>query len=304
MYILLMKRAVVIFTALLSLLSSFGYSGAADSCSGYDFPSISATFQKPGTLRVMSFNIRNADVNGVPVSDRIDVVERQILEIMPDSFGVQEATAEWMAALDADLEMYDWVGADMDSGGNPLDGGVASPVFYLRDRFGLVDSGNFWLSDTPDVPSKYPGASRKRICTWALLKDKSTGETFVHINSHFDHVSEEARLQGGIIVNRFIEERFADTPVVFTVDLNTTEKEEAYAAASRNLTDTRNAAADSVFYGTYHAGENPAKRKDRIIDFIFCSERFSVSVYRTVTKGVGGRFSSDHFPVYADLKFI
>ena len=110
-------------------------------------------------------------------------------------------------------------------------------------------------------------------------------------------------MQGGLIVSRFIEEHFADLPVVFTADMNTDENSETYATMTQNLTDAKAAAADCVAFGTFHAGQDPNRRADRYIDFVLCSGEFDVAAYRTVTKGVDGRFSSDHFPIYADLSF-
>ena len=85
--------------------------------------------------------------------------------------------------------------------------------------------------------------------------------------------------------------------------MNTGEQSETYATMTQSLIDTRVAAADCVAYGTFHAGQDPNRRADRYIDFVLCSDDFDAAAYRTVTKGVDGRFSSDHFPIYADLKY-
>ena len=303
MLILAMKRIVVFALAIFALLTNATGKGNTDYCDDYDFPRIAAERQAPRTLRIMSFNIRAGGVNGNTIYDRIMIGESQIFEIMPDSFRLQEATNVWMVALDERLTMYDWVGREINNGGDVLKGGYANPIFYLKDKFQLLDSGNFWLSDTPDVPSIGEGASMNRLCTWAKLKDRRTGQVYVHVNTHFDHVSEKARVQAAQIVSAYIEEHFSDVPVVFTADLNTTEKGEAYATMTQNLTDARFAAEDCVPYGTFHGGHDPNEKAEYYIDFVLCSDDFSVAAYRTVTKGFSNRFTSDHFPVYADLKF-
>ena len=303
MFTLLMKRTVIFIMLAISLFTSGGGKLYADYCGNYDFPRIVAEQQAENTLRIMSYNIRCADVCGVEMPLRIDIAVRQILEIMPDSFGVQEATPAWMAALGTMLPAYGWVGINRENGGSPLETGESCPVFYLKSKFILEDSGNFWISDTPDTPSLGPGAACKRICTWAKLRDRATGREYVHVNTHFDHISEEARVQGGKILTGFIEEHFEGIPVVFTADMNTNEKGEAYATMTQNLTDARFAAEDCKTYGTFHGGGDPEKRADYYIDFVLCSADFTVSAYRTVTKGVDNRFTSDHFPIYADLVF-
>ncbi|MBR4451108.1 MAG: endonuclease/exonuclease/phosphatase family protein [Clostridia bacterium] len=301
MFTLIIKRIVVIFMALTSFLNYSSSKEYGDYCDGFDFPQISAENQAAGTLRIMSFNIRCGDVNGVNVPDRIDIAVRKIKETMPDSLGIQEATSEWMKALDKSLSLYGWVGIEREEGGSPMKSGESCPIFYLKSRFTLEDSGNFWISDTPDVPSFGPGAGCKRICTWAKLKDRETGKTIVHVNTHYDHISEEARMQGALIVTAFIEKNFAGLPVVFTADMNTTEKGEAYAVMTENMNDARFAAEDCKTYGTFHGGKNPAGNPDYYIDFVLCSKEFEIEAYRTLTKGVDGRFVSDHFPIYADL---
>ena len=303
MFTLFLKRLIVVGMAFISLFTMNSGKGYSDNYTEYDFPIISAEMQRADTLRVMSFNLRYADVNGTVIYDRITNGLRQIFEIMPDSVGFQEATSIWMVPLTERLIMYDWVGGvDVDSGNDLLQGGSGNPIFYLKAKFKLLDSGYFWLSDTPDVPSYGPGAACRRICVWAKLKNRLTGEVYVHVNTHFDHISEEARVQGGIIVNRYIEEHFSDVPVVFTADMDTTEKREAYPTMTQNLTDTRLIAKDCVAYGTFHGGKDPNAKSDYFIDFVLCSDDFDVCAYRTVTKGVDGRFTSDHFPIYADLK--
>lgn len=301
MITLILKRLVVFGMAILTMCSSGGKEWA-DSCAGHDFPRIAAVRQKPGTVRILSYNIRCADVNGVPAEDRFDIGVRQIKEVMPDSLGVQEATPEWMQTLDKELKLYDWVGVNRENGKSPMDTGESCPIFYLKTRFKLVDSGNFWLSETPDKPSFGPGAACRRICTWAKLRNRLTGETFIHVNTHFDHVSRQAREAGAQIVARFIAESCADCPVVFTADMNAQKEEAAYTVMTENLSDARECAADAVSYGTFHAC-SPETHENYIIDFILCSSDMDVKTYRTITKGVDDRFTSDHFPICADLAF-
>ena len=299
MITLLLKRLVVICMAMLHLVS-LGEQTWADSCADHDFPRIAAEKQQADTVRIMSFNIRCADVNGVQVKDRKGIAVRQILEVMPDVLGVQEVTPEWMRELDKKLKLYDWVGVNRETGGSPMETGESCPVFYLKTRYKLRDSGNFWLSDTPEKPSFGPGAACKRICTWAKLTDRRTGEAFIYINTHFDHVSKEARTAAAQIVTQFISQSCEGFPVVFTADLNARSGEAAYQQMTSQLSDACVCAADAVSFGTFHACK-PETHADYTIDYILCSADTDVRVYRTVTEGVDDRFTSDHFPIYADL---
>ena len=116
----------------------------------------------------------------------------------------------------------------------------------------------------------------------------------------FDHESEEARAAGAEILRAYIEEHFADVPVVFTADMNATADETAYATMTANLQDAALVADKAVTYGTFH-GCSPETHADYTIDYILCSPDIHVKSFRVVTKGVDGRFTSDHFPLYADL---
>lgn len=301
MITLFLKRLTTLLMAIISLFTAGSSGRYSDNYAGFDFPCIAAKRQKAFTYRIMSYNIRCGDVNGTEVSDRIGIGVRQIRQIMPDSLGIQEATGEWMKALDKKLVLYDWVGVEREEGGDPRNSGESCPIFYLKTRFQLVDSGYFWISDTPEVPSLGPGAACKRICTWARLRKRFSKKEFVHVNTHFDHVSEEARVEGGKIVKQFIEENFSNLPVVFTADMNTTPEGEAYATMTTNLQDARLAAEDAAAFGTFH-GSDVESWENYYIDFVLCTKQFEIKTYRTVTKGVDGRFTSDHFPIYADLK--
>lgn len=300
------KKIISFLIAVASLLPSlYGSKDMADSWLGNEFPIISASEKQNDTVRVCSFNIRCGDVNGVPVKDRIDIVVKQIKEISPDSFGVQEATPEWMRKLSRKLPKYDWVGISRDNGKKmPISAeGEYSAVFYLKSEYKLKDSGTFWLSDTPDEPSYGEGAACRRVCTWAVLMNKKTKQEYVHVNSHYDHVSEAARVFAANMVTDFINKNFADRHVVFTADMNTTPDGEAYAKMTENLSDARFTAKNSKPFGTFHAC-NPASHADYFIDFILCSGNIEVEEYRTVTRGVDFRFVSDHFPIYADIKLL
>ena len=272
----------------------------ADAYKGHDFPLIAPEAKVTGDVRIMSYNIRAGDVYGVEISRRTDIGTRQITEVMPDSVGIQECTGEWMAALKKQLPFYDWVGLERENG-DPADaGGESCPIFYLKTKYTLVDHGDFWLSNTPETPSFGEGAACKRICTWAKLQNKRTGETYVHVNTHFDHVSEAARTFGAEQVTAFIRSNFADLPVVFTADMNAMPTETAYAVMTDLLADARLTAADCVSYGTFHGGY-PETHADYVIDYVLCSGGIDVKSYRTVTAGLEGRFVSDHFPIYADI---
>ena len=254
------------------------------------------------TVRIMSFNIRYGRLGILTASDRHSMVVETIRNGHPDSLGVQEATPSWMKYLTAELaDEYAYVGVGRNNGKNS---GEYSAIFYLKDKYEAVDSGTFWLSETPDEPSKGWDAACKRICTWAVLKNKETGESFVHLNAHFDHKGTEARMNSVDMILEKVSE-YKDLPVVFTADMNIAEGSDDYnrILADGTLKDTKYSAEDTMSYLTFH-DLSPAEHETEVIDFVMVNDKIDTEVYKVVTAGIDGMYVSDHFPVYADVKFV
>ena len=252
-----------------------------------------------GAIRVMTFNVRCFGLENLPRKAREYYVAETVRKGMPDSFGVQEATPTWMKYLEKELsDKYAYVGVGRSNGKNS---GEYSAVFYLKDKYELVDSDTFWLSETPEKPSKGWDANIKRICTWAVLENKETGEKYVHLNAHFDHQGEEARKNSVDMILEKAKE-YKDLPVVFTADMNIVEGTEHYESmvADGTLKDTKYTAEDTIDYLTFH-DLKPAENEGRILDYVMVNDKFDANVYKVVTAGVDGRFVSDHYPVYADI---
>lgn len=249
-------------------------------------------------IRIMSFNIRCTNVGSASWRDRIGIVSSTITDGHPDSVGVQEATPGWMTELNKKLgDEYAYVGVGRDDGDNL---GEYSAIFYLKDKYNAVDSGTFWLSETPETPSMGWDAACKRVCTWVVLENKETGERYVHMNSHFDHVGVEARKNSvGMILEK--AEEYSELPVVFTADMNVRQGSENYKQITSGcLKDSKFLAENSMDYLTYHDTQ-PSLHAGDVIDYVLINEHFDAQVYKVITEGVDGLYVSDHFPIYADL---
>ena len=148
-------------------------------------------------MKIMSFNVLCGGQGQKDWPARTPLVVRTIYKQDPDTFGVQEAHIGWMRVLKACLPAYDCVGVGRDDGGEK---GEFSAVFFKRDKYDLLDSGSFWLSETPDKPGKGWDAACIRICSWAKLREKDSGKTFVHLNTHLDHIGAVAMQKGAELV--------------------------------------------------------------------------------------------------------
>lgn len=248
-------------------------------------------------ITVMNFNVYIKGTGEKSPENRTDEVVATIRNADPDSFGVEEADPAWLKRLSEAMPEYSYAGHGRDK---DL-GGEASAVFYKNDKYELVSTETFWLSKTPDKPSKGWDAWINRICTVAVLRDKETGFTYAHFNAHFDNSGSISRVEAIRIVSE--KASTYDMPVVFSGDLNAKEGNLMYKRAlEAGFRDTKYLAEVSDTGATYHGYMGQDKLNDKPIDYIFVNSYCeSVSLYDVVTEKINGIYPSDHFPVVATL---
>ena len=246
----------------------------------------------------MTYNIYMGGTGEKAPENRAPLVKQNVEKFNPDSFGMQEVTEEWYEILKKIFPDYGYIGK-----GRAKDfGGEASPIFYKKDKFELVDGGTFWLSKTPEKPSKGWDAMFNRVCTYAVLKDKATGFTYAHFNAHFDHLGVIARQESVAVVTKKIAEIAPDMPVVFTGDLNENMESDMYSSViSSGFADSRVLSGSDDNSGTFH-GYSDLTTKELPIDFIFANGYVkSVSSYAVDRNKLNGIYPSDHHPVASTL---
>ncbi len=173
-----------------------------------------------GTLRIISYNIWVG--GGTNTTVRADILRDVIDTYKPDSIGMQEVTLAWKDTFERFVFNDSYAGV----GEGRSDSYEACLLYYRVDKYELVDSGTFWLSDTPDVKgSLFPESLYPRICTWAHLRDRATGFEYVHINTHLDHLGggsggNELRGKQTEVLLEFVN-KLGDLPLVMTGDFNT-----------------------------------------------------------------------------------
>lgn len=257
--------------------------------------------EKPAdSVRIVSFNVRCKDDTFGSVKGRSQLITAALEQYAPDSFGVQEATAEWIEILTEKLPEYGCVSQMRDGKASS----EASAVFYLKDKYNLLDSGTIWLSDTPDeFASKFTLSFCPRIATWATLQNKETGEIYTHINTHLDHVLESVRVKQINVLKVKIEElKSKGYPVVCTGDFNTKEGADAYNEMKPCLNDTKYLAKNSDDGATFiNYGKNFFET--RPIDFVFVSDGVKVENYKIIDEKIGDMYLSDHAAICADVIF-
>lgn len=250
----------------------------------------------PDSVRIMSFNIRCGEYKR-----RKNIVPQLIQEYAPDSLGIQECTYEWYLQLTEKLPEYEFIGVGRDSGDISEDCGEISAVLFRKDKYTLVDSGTFWVSETPDEVSYGWDAACRRICTWAILKNIETGEEYAHVNTHLDHEGDLARVNGSKMVAEFALS--FDMPTVLTGDFNFKKETDLYnGIIATGLRDAQDLADSTMNGKTYHGYDGGEEGKP--IDFVFVNDGVSsVSTYKIIREKYALRYTSDHYPIYADVKF-
>ena len=280
---------------ILSLLVTFGaYAPATYEIA--DIPEKSAE-----AVRIISFNVRCANDLYGSVEGRSELVTAALSQYSADSFGVQEATKQWLDIMNEKLgDRYAMVSQMRDGKKNS----EASAVFYLKDKYNLIDSGTIWLSDTPEkFASKFSLSFCPRIATWVVLENKADGTRYTHINTHLDHVLESVRVkQIEVLSAKIAELKAMGYPVVCTGDFNTKQGADAYNKMSETMIDTKFIATQSDDGATYtNYGSNRLETKP--IDFIFVSEGVSVDTYKIIDEKIDRMYLSDHAGLCADVRF-
>lgn len=264
--------------------------------------------EQPVKVRWCTFNIRCiAGVDekiGCGWDARKDNVAQYVLDNKIDIVGMQEVTHRQLLDLRERLKGYDYVGVGRTDG---KEKGEYSPIFFRADKYEPLEKGNFWLSETPDVPgSKGWDAALERVASYVKLKDKATGRVFMAINTHYDHVGVVARKESAKLIMSKIQSIVGDRPAVVTGDFNVTEDNEAY----KTMVGSEFKMNDAYHMTAHHSGVpytfqdfcrvNPLKAVK--IDFIFITPNIKV-LQSHIERENPQHQMSDHNPHWADLEF-
>ena len=224
----------------------------------------------------------------------------------PEIFGTQEVLVDQLHDLMKGLDGYGYIGVGRDDG---KEKGEYAAIFYKKDQLSLLDSGNFWLSPTPERASLGWDAACIRICTWGKFQDKISGKQFYFFNTHMDHVGTVARRESARLILKRINQLSKGLPTILTGDFNVDQTDEIYQIFSNSgvLRDCyTNALQRMAPTGTWNDFMQDSRSKSRI-DHIFVSSDFKVPHYAIFTNsywlGKSRRNISDHYPVMVKLIF-
>lgn len=258
-------------------------------------------------LKVMTFNIRydnpEDSLNAWP--ERASFVCRFLKEEEPDLIGMQEVLAHQYEYLDSVMTDYTLIGIGRDDG---VKEGEMNPVFFRKNRFDIIRTKTFWLSDTPELAgTKSWGASLPRIVTWVELSEKNSMEHFYFFNTHFAHDSDSARLMSSTLLLNKVDSTASDFPFVITGDFNMLISSKGYEILTGPfesvplLIDTYAVSEKRPVGPAYTFNGFSERRRSGRIDYIFVRNGMKVLEHRTFIRKEHGIYISDHWPVMATI---
>ena len=250
-------------------------------------------------IKLATFNVR-CPVDKSPNSweERKERCRKVIQNNRLDIFGVQEAYIHQINDLIKDTD-YSFIGAGRNDFKNS---GEFSAIIYNRTRFKVLESGTFGLSEAPGVPGhKSWGTAYPRIATYGCFLDRISGKKFVYYNTHLDHKSSLARVNGVKLIIDHAVKNSGSLPLVISGDFNASPDSAVYEAVDLIMDDSASVSL-TAHQGSQHTFNGFGKVKSgNPIDFIFVSKDFTVYSHKTDNTMINGMFPSDHFPVVAEL---
>lgn len=249
----------------------------------------------------MTFNIRydNPDDGQHAWPNRKTDIVGLIEKYDVDILAVQEALKGQLEYLATELEDFRWMGVGRDDG---REAGEYTAIFYKRKKYDVRDYGNFWLSETPDLPGSMGwDAACVRIATWARFRDRLSRNEFIVVNTHLDHMGSMARLESARLLRKRMIQLSEGLPVILAGDFNSPDTSAVY----RELTDIGPPfLVDSKDYSdAAHEGPQWTFQgfsddvQPRRIDYIFISTDFHITRHITINDPQFGKYPSDHLPV-------
>lgn len=264
-------------------------------------------YAKENEIKIMSFNVRTKTSNDTGINhwdERKEACVAVVKDHKPTIIGYQEAqyNSQWVYLknqLAADYESYGVNRSDgKESGSGEVVGIMWDPKIVKK-----IEVGTFWLSETPDTPSKGWDARYYRTATWGLFEHLPTGKEFLYINTHLDHESVTAQVEGMKLIAQKFEEYKSDVDALFlTGDLNIEASDKAIDAIKGFMRNARTYANRTDSFGTTNSFESETKKAK--IDHIYYSKEMKNPVeYYTIRDTYNGvKFVSDHYPIYAIIR--
>ena len=234
----------------------------------------------------------------------------------PDIFCLQEPLQNQVDDIAEYFKDYNYVTAGC---GDGISAGQHITIFYLTDKFDLLDYGKFGLSETPEKLGIIGwDAKNPRLALWVKLYQKSTMKIIYIMNTHLDHKGEIARQQSAFLINKKMFEIANNFPILVCGDFNANSDSQVYRMMINNgFTDCANI-HDAINYNlsfTYHKfilNKNENKKREyaddprvlKVIDHIFYKGAIKVLRHGILGDNLNDVYPSDHLPKLCDILLL
>ena len=258
--------------------------------------------QTKESIKVISYNIRCGVNPGQDGENNWEYRKQASINMINDEkptiFGLQEALPPHLEYLEEHLPQYASYGIARDDGKSE---GEYMTIYYLKDEVELLDCGTFWLSETPDIPSRGWDAACNRTCTWAKMRMKRSGKEFAYLNTHLDHVGKVAQREGlALMMERAAKIVPDGMPVFVTADFNCVTSDPIFEPIKAVMKDARETAPQTDRRATFNGWKPNATA---VIDHIFYRGAEPKSFRVLCDKNYGAPYISDHYPVVLEAEF-
>lgn len=258
--------------------------------------------QTKESIKVISYNIRCGVNPGQDGENNWEYRKQASINMINDEkptiFGLQEALPPHLEYLEEHLPQYASYGIARDDGKSE---GEYMTIYYLKDEVELLDCGTFWLSETPDTPSRGWDAACNRTCTWAKMRMKRSGKEFAYLNTHLDHVGKVAQREGLALMMKRAAQIVPDgMPVFVTADFNCVTSDPIFEPIKAVMKDARETAPQTDRRATFNGWKPNATA---VIDHIFYRGAEPKSFRVLCDKNYGAPYISDHYPIVLEAEF-
>ena len=229
-------------------------------------------------------------------SRRIIGMNEMIRTHHPDLIGVQELTGKMFRYMDEIFNEYELIGENRHS--RILN--EYSAILYKKDKFDVLENDTYWLSPEPKAKgSRFRLSQFPRIVTYALLKDKETGETFTFFNTHLDQTFNSVRKKQAEVLRGIILDKQKGKFTAVTGDFNAlSDSDPLRVLCDAGLKDT---AMDSLG-STLRGKIGSAIQRNRPIDHILISEHIEAYKLIKIDQKYDGYWVSDHYPLMIEME--
>lgn len=256
------------------------------------------------SIKVMSLNMKRNYINWGKNTwkNRLHAIHQLIEKESPDIIGTQELTQETLKDVITYLPQYAWLGLGREGGSK----GEYTAILYKKDLFDVLAHETFWLSTTPEKPSRAWFSAFPRTCTTCklVLKDNPSVGFDVY-NTHLDHLSYLSRIRSLDLITHKIETE-STYPILLMGDFNATPGSKTLKNWKALLSQKYNDCLQSTYKdlnGTvgrsYHAFRGG--KSGHPIDYIYTCNNFQIDHIRIHQEKIANQYPSDHYPIIAML---